>query len=1192
MAPHRIKAFAVCLLAVGVTRHAQCTGGWDDEEPLTLSAALDQLPAKSYGQIFLETAHAKDVPAPKYADEIQKIAARIGKDKPEELAAAVDALLKAARENYEGGDWSNLLYDVRDVITASSADAKAAQDYIAWRLAHRDWFGFPVTGKPGEPEQPAPTDDTKAAQIKELEGKIAAATGPLKAHWLFLRGAYLFSSGDRSECATWFEAVVDQFPNHPRAEVAAFLLARCDLVASRAEDLQGAELAAARKKAASSFLAFRRKYPGGRLDADALGWLGALAFDTDDTETALKYYIAQAEDPNHPEVRKSAVFMCEKTLAHMNSDENNSAAFALIAQHPAVVMGYMYQVLNAPESDNFDGKIDPTDKVKKWRRRVLPLIAAQVAKQHDVYKSDDWQPRYLAMLAQAASESGDQAQALQITEVPATQLEGSDDLLFARAIALQRASRAPEAITTYRDLLKKFPESPLTMGVRLRLALALQDNHQAGAAVVELYSLAKTLSTEKDDRTYAFDPGAPPDSALASTDSAVYPDIRGADALQIQRVIDTLLNFAPLSELTAAAGNDAFDDKAKKEFNAVIAERYLAAEDFASAKKYMPAAEYAKHAANLEKLTNAANAAPAGKQKAAKLAETGDAWAAMRGQLLLLPLDSRVGAMAVASPGADYYSPDDLLTRRDNARALGLPDPDRELEARDELRHAARWWLKAAREDPATPLSATARWKALESIYKVAANSPYAEARAREVHMGPASREIYDKLLAEDGNSVEAKRYAAYWSFPEPPKDENGNEIKPWVNHYADGDSDADTDINQLGYEFSDYGALGVKEEGEESGTPENVDAGINAIADNAGKWSPARIAQEAENLARIARNHSGIDGASSVNFLDDIALVAREKSVTPAILKTYIALRMDILGRTLWGNSAVKQKTYADGVSGDDEVSGEVEKAIADPTLKPVIDYLECARIGILAAHQTQVETDIHDDKVSSEDTDTQTNPTGGSFASYSSRDYAGMEKLAREFLKKYPHSRKREAVAFVLARSVKELSRPRIFYVEKKSPGTEDAKTGDTYFETEKRVYRREPFSAKHVLEVLDAYDHEFPNGRYAADIRDYRAYVAWQTRDWGLALDLTFAQLRDDKKPDLQPEASLRMANIFAELADKDHRADLLAAIKARPGVATLLKTYLSAIQKNPDHPLRYLQAYLTDQLAGVKATASAN
>ena len=179
----------------------------------------------------------------------------------------------------------------------------------------------------------------------------------------------------------------------------------------------------------------------------------------------MKYYIAQAEDPAHPEQRKSAVFMCEKTLAHLNSDEDNSASFALIAQHPRAAMGYIYQVLNAPESDNFDGKYDPPEKVRKWRRRVLPLIAAQVAKQHDLYKAGDWQPRYLAMLAYAASESGDQAQALQITQVAVDELKHSDDLLFARGIAQQRAGHAADAVETYRALLKAFPKSPLAAGV-------------------------------------------------------------------------------------------------------------------------------------------------------------------------------------------------------------------------------------------------------------------------------------------------------------------------------------------------------------------------------------------------------------------------------------------------------------------------------------------------------------------------------------------------------------------------------------------------------------------------------------------------------------------------------------------------------------------------------------------------------
>ena len=37
---------------------------------------------------------------------------------------------------------------------------------------------------------------------------------------------------------------------------------------------------------------------------------------------------------------------------------------------------------------------------------MLPRLAAAVAKQKDAYKANDWKPRYLAILVQAASASG------------------------------------------------------------------------------------------------------------------------------------------------------------------------------------------------------------------------------------------------------------------------------------------------------------------------------------------------------------------------------------------------------------------------------------------------------------------------------------------------------------------------------------------------------------------------------------------------------------------------------------------------------------------------------------------------------------------------------------------------------------------------------------------------------------------
>ncbi len=410
MALHRIRTVIACLLAFCLARAALGTGGWDEEEPPTLDQSLSSLPAKSLGQIVFETSpRPADVPAPDYAAAIKKIADRIGKDKPDELAKAVDTLLEKARINYEDGDWCNLLNDVRDVVSSSSKDAAAAQDYIKWRLAHTGWFGFQPAPKEGEEPQEIKPEEL-AAREAELEKLAASASEPIKAHWLYLHGAFLYSQGDRTKCQDWFNRVVKEFPDSPRAEFAQFMLARCDLSTSRNMDYSTPpeKVQEARAKAKEEFLAFRRKYPDGRLDADALGWLGGIEFQDGDPLDALQCFISQAEDEKHPEIHKSAVFMCENTLANLEPDADNSAVYALLARHPQVAMAYIYQVVNVGATAT-DDSADESAKIKKWRTHVLPLVAAEVAKQHDLYKSDAWEPRYLAMMAQAACDAGDAA---------------------------------------------------------------------------------------------------------------------------------------------------------------------------------------------------------------------------------------------------------------------------------------------------------------------------------------------------------------------------------------------------------------------------------------------------------------------------------------------------------------------------------------------------------------------------------------------------------------------------------------------------------------------------------------------------------------------------------------------------------------------------------------------------------------
>lgn len=1186
-------AMAPCGLLYG-------TGGGSFDEPApSLGDSLDCLPAKSMGEIFLETSPpASDKEAPDFEAEVLKLSERLRTGPAAPLVAVADGLLAQARQNYTSGDWCNLLHDVRDVLAGSADNKIAAADYIKWRIENKNLLMSPPKAKTSDDEDAA-AKSTEPGE--DLEQKLKKESGPLRAHWLYLIGASSYKLGDRTQCLPWFERVVKEFPKHPRAEIALFMQARCAFSESRRgvesqderTEEQAKERAPARKKAAEMFERYRKQYPHGRFEADALGWLGALAFDSENYLKALEYYIAQAETPGHPETTKSAAFMCEKCLVRVAEKTDSAAAFSLIARHPRIAMGFTYLVLSAPEAKNYDGKYDAPADVKKWRRTILPLIAAEVVKQKQIYQSGDWQPRYLAMLAQAASATGNQDQALQLTNLSPAELERSDDLLMVRALALQRAGKAADAIQAYQKFLDNFPKSLMAPGVRLRLAFALQDNHQAGAALVALKRLlvppgsddAKPeAKSEDEDNSKAEEnteaeaepeaddePDAADDSDLSVLEnsrytagetypqseedwdlkqSSVYPNITGADLDQIKQAIDTLLNFAPLPELAMAVDDASFDEKSKKEFRSIIAQRYLAQENFAEAKKFMPPDEFKLIAANLETLTTDAAGPPP--EKAENMLRLGNAWAEARGKLLRAPLDTRVRFLG-SETGLD------AMRRRANGQSIALKNVDPELEQRDELRHASRWWLSAARARPGTPLGAQARWKALEAMPKIAAASEYAEQLAREIKGEAVSREIYEKLRKESPDSTEAKRLAAYWSFPplaKPPEQDGGD--------YYDSAA-ARRDANILGYPYDDFGAFKKNSESESRPDWDDIAKRVAALPRKARGAEPAAIATEVRELDTLIRkNVTDIGDATCVNFLDDLVQFVSEPNLNAEMVRTYVGIRFDVLESNGWdrpgGFSNSSRLT-------DDVIEAEIEAAMKDPVMQPVADYLEFSRIGLMAGQRTTVQTDIPDLKGD--------NGQG----TYTSRDHAGMEKMARDFLKKYPRSHKREAALFVVARSAQALSRPFVCTVAVDVPGSGP---DDQNYDMVQKSYQREAFDSKRVLGALDDYDREFPQGRYAAENRNLRAMTLWRTHQWGPALDLTLAQLSDKSKLDLQPEAAVRLASIFADLAQAEYRADLIAAIRSRPQALLRLKEFLEKGPRDRAHPLRYLASYLNDQL----------
>jgi TolA-binding protein len=1210
-----MKAAAVAILCVIAASRCYATGGDSYDYPANLSDTLDILPGKSLGEIFLETSTIRRPAKSWDPAKLRELADRLGKEPVQQLLKAADDLIAQARTSYTPGtDSCNLAHDVRDAVAVSPENPVAAREYILERLDGH------LSGN-------------------ELDQRAESATGAIKANWLYLCGARRFARGDREECQAWFDRVVKEFPKSPRAEMAMFMSARCAFSATRrleADTSDEEKLAEARKIAIARFETLRKHYPHGRFDADALGWLGALAYDSNDYLKALDYYIAQAETPGHPETLMSAIYNCEKTLGHLAPKPGGDAAFALIARHPRIAMAFVYLVLASPEADNYDGKWDNPADVRKWRRTILPRIAAAVAKQKDSYKSNDWQPRYLAMLVHAASASGNQGHALQLSQISPAQLKRSDDLLFARAIALQRGNKSGEAIAAFQTFLNTFPKSRMTPGVKIRLALALADNHQADDAIATLRDLLATASPNQGEPTNGQPESADEDKSgsneeeesddennsvsndeeesgneddsesnaengnsdenssesdsgatgygqvnnftLAArympggegypagelhwnaADSAVYDNISGADQEQIYQFIDTLLNFAPLPELLATPKDKHLDEAGKRKARAILVERYLAAENFAEAKKYIVDPHQQDLVSRLERLTNDNSGTP--QQKVERMLKLGDTWAEARGLLLRSPLDTEL------HEGASICG----LLRRQNGHTLRLPDVEDQLDERDELHHASRWWMRAARAAPGTPLSARARLKALEALPQIARVSSYTEQRAREIKLEAVSREIYDKLRAESPNSPEAQRLAAYWSLPPEPKKsaETQQEETPPNSSMAACETvfvACEDTAAPLGYPISAnhaFDALTRKnpsgsydEEQEHDQVWAHIDNRVTALRQ---KWN----AGELKDLAQLVRNSvAKREDVTAANCVDDLAQFLSEPNLSPEAGATYVGIRLDVLHRTHWPYSPVDPGISVE--DSDEAIEAEIDEAEKNPALKSFHDYLDFCRIGLVAGKRIEVETDIPGGK----------EPDG---ATYYSRDFPKIEKMTRDFLAKYPRSHKREAAMFVLARAIYSLSCPRILCVS--IPAV--ASDSEGLIQVVQKMHRVEPFDPKRIIQALDDYDREFPNGRYAADVRDMRAATLWRMGQWDKALDLTLAQIAKRVTGDLLGDAETRLANIFAELANVEHRPQVIEAVRARPASIPYLAAYVGAATNDDAHPLRYLQRYLSDQL----------
>jgi hypothetical protein len=523
-----------------------------------------------------------------------------------------------------------------------------------------------------------------------------------------------------------------------------------------------------------------------------------------------------------------------------------------------------------------------------------------------------------------------------------------------------------------------------------------------------------------------------------------------------------------------------------------------------------------------------------------------EAWAAARGRLLTAPLDTEENRRSVFSDNAESAN----LQRRKNATALAATSKvDEELESRDELRHAFHWWMKAADTDPSSPMAAAWLWQALKAIPKIADVSPYTLQRALETGVEEESRTLYDRLRKDFSKSREGTQFAVYWTIPALPP---ASELPGWRDPNFSG---------SLSYEDG----FGLEESYANAAEWANLVARALALKEHAIDWGSGRLVAEADALAKRARQvYQTAYDDYLLNFADDMNQFLRVPNLAPAVRQRYVELRFACMRQTIGADpSALGGAVHSEGTDPDAELRRQIAAAVSDPRMRPILDYLEFLDLAVVANHL--IDAEVAGRKVDNHP------------FTYRFRDYALIEKMAASFLARYPTSAKREAATLLHARAIYMLSYQRRFKEFPVWPESGRWEGSIRYWRAQ-----REVFDPGRVLGALDSYEHDFPNGRYAAEIRSYRTEVALRTRQWNPGLEMTVAQFDDKSKPDLRADAAFRLALLFARLADEYDRAELLPLIQSNKRASSLLVSYLNIDW--PWHPLLYLKKYLADQVGG--------
>ena len=882
------------------------------QAPPPLEVYPQRIPGKSWRDIFAETKPAP--PGAAHNVELIQACQVLARELPTlpqaERFAKIDALLTRNREGDFRLRTANLLIEMRE-LAADDAALGSAGDYLEWRVRRlEDPAGFilrpPVKQWDMKEDFNAAIDrylNTKKAATEWVDRAMASGPAELRPNVMVQAGAIAMEYGDFTKARHTFTGMIALFPDHPRAEPARLMLGRCLLELARVESRKNWRPTPEQQEAINQLNNEAiHEFEGclemrGRFAADASGWLGAVAMDRQYYGEAVSRQLARLDLQPTREVTRSVLRECDRIFQAFFEESteleeylydygyDDFLPFAEMATHPAVMRLFVSYTLDPAgrealpqyaDNDSSDrGTLDFLHRrivrPEPLARRALTALGAAVARKTGASKPD---ALTLLVLGWSSYREGEPLQALALFD-QAIALQPSVELLQGRALALTALARHREAADAYAEMVKRFPESPITKNSDFDHAIARFHAGKAGEALLMLTGMGA------DGKSL---PTAP-----------LHPEYEPA------QWIDTIAQFAPLDQLAAPLARLPEGDPRATLLRAIVRSRALCAENFNLARRHLDpadrlveesnadvatlppgigltAATWLQEVESLAGATELLDQVPAD-QKASKHLQIGRRWKERRGRLTL-PAYELFGCSLSETEKSEQL-------RRKNATFLGFA-PEAvvaELDSRDELHHALRHFLAAA-ETTDPDVAAPALEEANEALFRLAEFSLYRCTRAVETDATGLSRKLVERLRKDFPDRPETAR-AVMWTFAPP----------TLLGRWMPGDYNRSNSAEAIKAAVMD-----PKTERQHAWDPTPGDGEAERLSKAFANLFVAQDPDMAATCKKLADFRADFDRTRPllderdilglVDDLDDLASAAEAPGITPDLFSRYAALR------------------------------------------------------------------------------------------------------------------------------------------------------------------------------------------------------------------------------------------------------------------------------------------------------------